>query len=312
MLRIAAQRMVDLIPVLILASMAIFILLRMIPGDPAVVLAGPDAPAESIEALRARLGLDEPLPLQYLYWMKEVVQGNLGTSYLANRPVTDLIGQRLMATVELAVAAYLIMLVAGLATGIIAALHRGRTLDWAISTLNTVGLSVPSFWMGTLFLLFFGLRLEWLPLSGRVPLTEDPIEALRHLALPAITLAIAMTPELSWFVRNSVLEVIGQDYVRTARAKGLSEQRIIQGHVLRNALIPVLTILGVQAGRLLGGAVVVESIFGWPGLGRLLLQSILSRDYPTVQGLLLFIVTLFVIVNLITDLLYTVADPRLK
>jgi ABC-type dipeptide/oligopeptide/nickel transport system permease component len=304
--------MVDLVPVLILASIAIFALLRLIPGDPAAVIAGPDAPVETIEVLRTELGLDRALPVQYGLWLKEVVQGNLGTSYLTNQPVTDLIWQRLPATAELAIAAYGIMLIAGLTMGVLAALNRGSKVDWAFTALNTVALSVPSFWTGTLFLLYLGLRLEWFPLSGRVPPTEDFRDSLMHLVLPATTLAIAMTPELFWFVRNSVLEVLGHDYVRTARSKGLSEPSVIRGHVLRNALIPVLTILGVQAGRLLGGAVVVESIFSWPGIGRLLLQSILSRDYPTVQGVLLFIVTLFVLVNLVTDLLYTVVDPRIS
>lgn len=297
---------------LVLTSIAIFSLLRLIPGDPAVVLAGQDAPLESVEALRSQMGLDRPLPVQYVIWVGEVLQGNLGTSYVADRPVSELISQRLPATAELAVAAFVLVVVCGLASGILAALHRGRLLDWLISSFNTVALSVPPFWTGLLFLLLFGLTLRWLPLSGRVPITEDVVDAGRHLLLPALTLGLAMTPELSWFVRNSLLDVISHDYVRTARAKGLAERQVVRGHVLRNALIPVLTVLGVQVSRLLGGAVVVESVFGWPGLGRLLVQSILNRDYPTVQGVLLFIVTVFVLINLLTDLLYTWADPRLR
>ncbi len=301
-----------MLPVLLLASMAVFGLLRLVPGDPAAVIAGPDASQEAVEAIRTQFGLDRALPVQYGYWAAQAIQGNLGTSYVTGKPVSALIVERAPATLELALSAYVLMVVAGVSSGVVAALRRGRPADMAITTANTIALSIPSFWTGLILLLVFGVKLGWLPLAGRVPLLEDPRDALAHLLLPAITLALAMTPELSWFVRNSVLDVMSNDYVRTARAKGLAESHVFNRHVLRNALIPILTILGLQAGRLLGGAVVVESIFGWPGLGRLLLQSILNRDYPTVQGILLLIVMIFVVVNLIVDLLYVVVDPRLR
>lgn len=312
MFRLIAQRLIDTIPVLLLASLAIFALLRLIPGDPAAMLAGPDASQDAVEAIRIQFGLDRSLPVQYFYWVVEALQGNLGVSFITGQPVTQMILDRLPATVELAATAYLLMVVVGVTTGIVAGLKRGKPADLSITALNTVALSIPGFWTGILLLLVFGLKLRWLPLAGRVPVTEDPLDALRHLILPAITLALAMMPELSWFVRNSVLDVLSNDHVRTARAKGLAEPQVISGHVLRNAMIPILTILGLQAGRLLGGAVVVESIFGWPGLGRLLLQSILNRDYPMVQGILLLIVVIFVTVNLVVDLLYLAADPRLR
>jgi len=306
------RRLVQVVPTILLTTVLIFLILHLVPGDPAAVLAGSDAPPEVVEALRRDMGLDRPLPVQYVIWLSRVVRGDLGTSYVSKFPVWALILRRLPATVELAVAGLTVGVILGLSGGIVAAIRRGGVPDLLISSANALFLSVPNFWIGITFILAFSLALNWLPPSGRIPFLENPLAAVKFLILPAFTLGMHIAAIFARFSRTAVLEVLNQPFIRTARAKGLRERVVLLRHAFRNALLPVLTILGLQAGYLLGGAVVVESVFAWPGLGRLIVESIGNRDYTTVQGALLVFVGMFVLVNLITDLAYGWADPRIR
>ena len=306
------RRLVEAVPTLLLTTVLIFSILHLVPGDPAAVLAGSDAPPEVIEALRREMGLDRSLPVQYVLWLGRVLRGDLGVSYVSKFPVWTLILRRLPATLELTVAGLTVGVLLGMPAGILAAIRRGRLPDLLVASGNALFLSVPNFWIGITLLLAFALALNWLPPSGRVPLLVSPLVALRFLALPALTLGMHIAAVFARFSRTAILEVLSQPFIRTARAKGLRERAVILRHAFRNALLPVLTILGLQAGYLLGGAVVVESVFAWPGLGRLILESIGNRDYTTVQGTLLVFVAMFVLVNLLTDLAYGWADPRVR
>jgi peptide/nickel transport system permease protein len=258
------------------------------------------------------MGLDRPLPVQYLLWLTRVLRGDLGVSYVSKYPVRDLIAARLPATLELAGAGLLVGLVVGVPTGVLAAVRRGRTADYVITSLNAVLMSLPNFWAGIALVLVFALGLALLPPSGRIPVTTDPGRALLFLLLPAVTLGLHITAIFSRFTRTALLEVLGEPYVRTAEAKGLGRATVVLRHAFRNALIPVITVFGLQAGYLLGGAVVVESVFAWPGLGRLIVESVGNRDYTTVQGALLVFVGAFFLVNLVTDLAYAWIDPRIR
>ena len=304
--------MLQVLPVVVLSSVGVFLLLHLVPGDPVAVLAGPDATPETIQAMRQDLGLDKPLPVQYGMWLSRVVRGDFGRSYAYRRPVGELIVQRIPATVELALAGLTLALLVAMPTGVMAAVRQGSAFDWLASTLSGFAIAIPNFWFGILAITVFSLTLGWLPPGGMVELTRDPVGGLRFLVLPAVTLALNQAAVLSRFVKSSVLDVLYEDYVRTARAKGLSEPRITSRHVVRTALIPIATVLGLEFGRLLGGAVIVESVFAWPGVGLLIIQGILHRDYPIVQATLLLLVITFVAVNLITDLLYGFLDPRIR
>jgi ABC-type dipeptide/oligopeptide/nickel transport system permease component len=306
------RRILQAIPVLILASIAIFGLLHLVPGDPAVMLAGQDATPAVVEAVRRDMGLDAPLPVQYALWMGHVLRGDLGKSYMTRLPVTELLAAALPATVELGLAALLFAVTFALPVGIIAALWRQRLPDWICTAVNGLALGVPSFWLGIIFIIVFALILGWLPPGGRVEFLRDPSQAWRSLVLPAITLGLPIGAALARFIRAAMLEVLQEDYIRTARAKGVPRRGVILGHAFRNALIPIVTVLGIQFGRLLGGAVIVESVFAWPGVGRMILQAVLNRDYLLVQGALLLLVISFITINLIVDLLYGVLDPRIR
>jgi len=306
------RRLAAAIPVVFLASLAVFLLMRLVPGDPAQTLAGPDASPQVVEAMRRELGLDQPLPVQYALWLAHILRGDLGQSILSRAPVASLIGQRIPATLELTVAAMSLALVIALPTGVLAAVKQRSLADILISSVTGILVAIPNFWFGILAIMLFALVLGWLPPGGRGDLWRDPVQALKYLALPALTLALPSAVSLSRLVRASMLEVLYEDYVRTARAKGLDSRAVILRHALRNALAPVVTVLGLQFGRLLGGAVIVESVFGWPGLGRLLLEGIGTRDYAVVQAGLLLLVLVFVAVNLLTDLAYGYLDPRIR
>lgn len=307
-----ARRLVQLVPVLLLASIAIFGLMRLIPGDPAQVIAGEDASPQRIQEVRVRLGLDQPLPVQYLVWLGRVLQGDLGESVISHQPVATILSQKLPATAELAVGALLLALVIGIPLGMAAALRRGSGLDIAVTAYTSTVLGIPNFWLGLLLIILFVVTLNWLPPGGRVPFTENPGEALRLLLMPVLTLSIRASGIFIRFARTAMLEVLPEDYVRTARAKGLPESAVVVRHALRCALIPVVTIVGLEFGRLLAGAVIVEQIFAWPGVGRLIIQAVGQRDYAIVQGVLLLLVVVFVLINLVTDLLYGVLDPRIR
>lgn len=310
--RYIVSRLLQAVPTVILASVAIFLLIHLIPGDPAMLLAGPDAGPEVVQALRQKLGLDQPLPVQYAIWAGSALRGDLGVSMISRYEVWRLVGMALPATLELMTVAFLLTLLVSLPLGIVAAVKQHSGFDAAVSVFTALGIGVPNFWLGILLILLFALALGWLPPQGRAPLLEEPGRAWRFLLLPAITLAVTQSAILTRFVRASMVEVLYEDYVRTARAKGLRDRMVVIGHALRNALIPVVTVIGIQIGRLLGGAVIVESVFAWPGVGRLLLKAIEERDYAVVQGGLLLLVVAFIVINLLTDLAYAVIDPRIR
>ena len=306
------RRVVELLPVLFLASILVFLLLHLAPGDPSYFVAGRDATPEVREAVRKSMGLDKPLQVQYLIWLGNILQGNLGESALSDQPVARLIWARLPATLHLTVAGFLVTILLSLLAGIPGALRPNSKIDHFWSAYSAAAFGIPVFWLGILFILLFSVRLQWLPPSGFVSFLEDPVRSARLLLMPALTLGIANSGVLSRFIKFSVLETMQQDYIRTARSKGLQERVVVHRHALRNALIPVVTVAALMVGRLLGGAVVIEVVFAWPGLGRLLLQGINNRDYPVVQATLLFVVLIFVTVNLVTDFLYVYLDPRVQ
>lgn len=308
----ALRRLVQTLPVLFLSSILVFGLVRFIPGDPAILIAGPDALPEQIVAVRARLGLDKPIYVQYAIWLGQVVRGDLGVSILNGYPVFDLITRKFLATLQLTAGGLLVALCVSLPLGILSAVRRGGWFERLTSLVVALGQAIPTFWLGILLVLVFSLQLKWLPPSGQVAFSQKPGLALRLMILPSLTLGFYSATVLTRFLKSSMLEVMEMDYVRTARAKGLADTGILTRHVLKNALIPVVTILGLQLGAFLGGAVVTESIFDWPGLGRLMLQAIGTRDYPVLQGTVLFVVTAFVCVTLITDLTYGFLDPRIR
>jgi peptide/nickel transport system permease protein len=308
----ALRRLAQTVPVLLLSSILVFSLVRFIPGDPAMLIAGPDALPEQIVAARARLGLDQPIFLQYVIWLGQVLRGDMGVSILNGYPVFDLIKLKFMATLQLTAGGLFVALILSLPLGILSAVKRGGWFERVTSLVVALGQAIPTFWLGILLVLVFSLQLKWLPPSGRIEFSQKPELALRLMVLPSITLGFYSATVLTRFLKNSMLEVLEMDYVRTARTKGLAESGILTRHVLKNALIPVVTILGLQLGAFLGGAVVTESIFDWPGLGRLMLQAIGTRDYPVLQGTVLFVVVTFVCVTLITDLTYGFLDPRIR
>jgi peptide/nickel transport system permease protein len=310
MLKYISRRLLQAIPTLLISSIFVFLIIRAIPGDPARTIVGLDAPIEEVEAVRVELGLDQPIPIQYIRWIRRALRGDLGKSAVNRFPVNEIIAMKFPATVELAVAAMLAALAVSVPLGIIAALKAGTRFDYFVSVLSALYQGAPNFWVGIMYILIFSVNLKLLPPSGRVPLLEAPARALQSLIMPVITLCMPMAMGQMRFVRASLLEVLNQDYVRTAYAKGLRERIVVIRHALRNALVPVVTVLGIQFGHLLGGAVIVESLFGWPGLGRSLVESITNRDYAITQGGLLYMVTVFVLVNLAVDVLYGIIDPR--
>jgi ABC-type dipeptide/oligopeptide/nickel transport system permease component len=281
----------------------VFLLLHA-SGDPATLLVTQDATQQDIERIRQAYGLDQPLAVQYARFVARVVRGDLGFSYRQGLPVTELIAERLPATFELALAAIAVAVLLGVPAGLVAAAWRGRALDTAAMTVALLGTSMPSFWLGLLLIIVFGVQLGWLPVSG--------YGGLRHLLMPACVLGGFYAAQISRLTRTGLLEVLAQDYVRTAAAKGLAGRTVVLKHALRNAALPVLTVLGLSFGHMLGGALVVETIFAWPGLGRLTVQSVLGRDFPVVQGAALMGAAVFLAVNLAIDLVYGWVDPRLR
>lgn len=310
--RYMLRRVLQVIPALLVTSIIVFLMLHLTPGDPAYAILGLDATPQAVAALRTRMGFDQPLAVQYAIWLNKLLHGDLGESFVSGSPVWDLIWMKFPATVELSAFALLAAIAIALPTGLISALRHKSGVDYTVTGFNAIALSVPTFWLGILLIMGVSLRLGWLPPSDRTPLLENPLDSLRHLLMPAITLGIPISAALSRFLRTAVLEVISRDYVRTARAKGLRESTIVCRHALKNALIPVVTALGILIGQLLGGSVVVETVFDWPGLGRLMLISVLNKDFTVVQGTILFVVVIFVTINLLTDALYAFLDPRVR
>jgi len=286
--------------------------MHLIPADPAQVYAGPDATPEALAAVRKDMGLDQPLFLQYLVWLKHVVLLDFGVSYTSKYPVIQLIQQKAGATFELAVAAALLQVTIGMPLGIIAALNQRRWIDYVISVYNSIVMAVPNFWLGILLILLLSVQFRVLPPAGRIEFLPNPAIAWKSLIMPAFSLALFASASVTRFTRAAMLEVLSEHYVRTARSKGLKEKVVIIRHALRNALIPVITVVGIQFGYLLGGAVIIETVFAWPGMGRLIMQGIGNRDYTVVQGALILFVTVFVLLNLLIDLCYAFLDPRIR
>lgn len=312
MLSYVVQRLLQALPVLVLASIAVFLILRLIPGDPADVLAGEDASPAEVDAIREQLGLKDPIPVQYARWIGELGRGDLGVSLRTGVTVTELLKLSLPATLELAVASYVIALAIGIPFGTIAGVKPGSAWDWALSFFTIGTLGVPNFLLGVLLLWLFAVNLGWFPASGRVAFVDDPIGSLKYLALPSFALGTGLAAVLARYTRTTVQASMGQDYIRTARAKGLRGRQVVMGHALRNSLIPIVTIVALQLGNIMAGAVVIERVFTRPGLGRLVVDAILNRDYVIVQSTLIILVVIFILVNLIADIAYGVLDPRVR
>ncbi len=306
------RRMMQMALALLGVSIVVFALMHLVPGDPVRVALGTRFDQDLYDALTKRVGLDKPLIEQYFSWLANAITGDLGVSFRNGQPVTTLILERLPATVTLALAALLIALVVALPAGIISAVRSGTPLDYTVSAASQVGISMPDFWAGVMYILLFALTLGWLPSSGYTPFSNSAWEWARHLVLPALTIGLISGSIITRFVRSAVLEALNQDYVLTARAKGLSEWQIVRRHVLPNAWIPIVTIVGLQLGFLLGGVVVTEVIFAWPGLGRLALTAVKDRDFTVLQGAVLYIAFMFLTINLVVDIIYARLDPRVR
>ena len=307
------RRLLQMLPVLLIASFAIFAMIYAVPGGPVAVIVGENAGPEEIAAAIQRYGLDRPMVVQYFDWLGRAAMGDFGLSLHSRQPVLQLIGERLPATLQLALAAIFVALVIGIPVAIASAVKPNSWLDRLLSGWSALALGVPTFWLGILLILLFAVELRWLPSASRhVPFWESPIDALRSLALPAITLGTYVSGILARFLRASLIGEARADYVRTARAKGVPENRIVGFHIMRNALLPFVTIVGLMMANFIGGAVVTEAVFTYPGLGRLLIQAISTRDYPLLQGCILVILVAYMLINLTVDMLYAWIDPRIE
>ena len=312
MTQYVVRRLLAIFPVLFGISILVFLLVHLIPGDVAQILLGTQATDQQLETLRRTFGLNRPLPVQYVDWLSHILRGDFGVSFRTNRPVLPDLVSRFGVTLQLTLTSMLIALVVAIPLGVASASNRGRRSDAVSRVVALLGLSIPNFWLGTLLILFVSLGLHWLPPVGFVSLLDNPWLGLQTLILPAVALGTAVAAFIMRMVRSSLLEVLRQDYIRTAYAKGLRDRGVLYRHALKNAFIPVLTVIGVQIGYLLGGAVIIESIFSLPGMGRFLLDSISNRDYSIVQGGVLFIALIFCLVNLSVDLVYAWLDPRIR
>jgi peptide/nickel transport system permease protein len=298
--------------VLLLASMLVFAGVRALPGDPALALAGESRDPAGLAFVRHKYGLDKPLPVQYVTWLGHVVQGDFGQASRSGLDVAGTIVDRIPITLELAVLSILVALVLGIPAGVLAAVRRGSAADYASSSVALFGLSIPHFWLGLLFILLFAVRLKWLPASGYVPFFEDPVENLRRMIMPAVVLGTGVSAIVMRQMRSSMLESLGADYVRTARAKGLPERQVVVGHAMRNSMLTVVTVIGLQLGALISGAVITEQIFVIPGFGRLTIEAVNQRDYALIQGVVFVAAAGYVIINLLVDFLYSFLNPRIR
>lgn len=298
--------------VLLVSSVLIFFFIRAIPGDPVTVYVGEFASEAQIAAITEQFGLDQPVWIQYGTWISNLVRGDFGTAYVSRVPVLDQIRTALVPTIELAVGALLFALVLGIGTGIVAARRAGTRVDYAIQAANGVAIGVPNFWFGLMLILVVSVNFGILPTGGRVSIWEDPVSGLRTLILPSIALGWRFSAIVSRFLRTAILETMKADHVRTAKAMGVAGNRVLRRYGIRNASIPLITVVGMELGRLLGGAVIIENVFAWPGLGRLALSSIQSRDFVTLQAIFLWFVLMFVVVNILVDLIYMLVDPRVR
>jgi peptide/nickel transport system permease protein len=312
MITAIARRLTGMLLVMFIVATMVFFLTRLAPGDPASLMLGDQATAADIEQLRKTYGLDQPLVVQYVLWLKEVVQGNLGQSIFLQRPVLQAIGERAEPTFFLSLFSILIAAIIGVPAGIISAVWRGHKVDQAVSGGAMLAASIPSFWLGLLFIQLFSVRFGWFPVAGYGPPGAGLAERLYHLILPACVLGIVNSALITRFTRASMLDVLSEDYVRTARAKGLSESWIVLRHGLGNAMVPIITVVGLTAALLVGGAIITETVFGLPGIGNLVVSAVLRRDYPVIQGALIVIAGVYVVINFSIDVIYTLVDPRVK
>jgi peptide/nickel transport system permease protein len=310
--RFILGRLLAIVPVLVLVTAGVFFLIHLTPGDPIDAMMAESADPSVKAALSRQLGLDQPIHVQYLRWMGRVLHGDLGRSIRNNQPVIEDVGRRIRPSVELALLAILIALVVAFPLGILSAARRNTPVDGAGTTFALIGICMPNFLIALLLIFLFGVTLRWLPVSGYTDPLEDPVNGLRSLTLPAITLGLALGAVLTRTLRSSLIEALSEDYVRTGRAKGLPEGAIVGRHALKNGLIPVVTVLGLQLGGLIGGAVITEYVFALPGVGRLVVDAVFARDYPLVQGVVLLIALAYIATNLLVDLVYGLLDPRIR
>ena len=307
------KRIFMTIPVMVVVALFVFLLLRLSPGDPAAVIAGDYATAEDVQKIREKLGLSEPIFVQFVTWLGSLIQGDLGTSIFSNKPVTELKAQRLEPTLMLALTTIIFSILVAVPLGTIAAFRAGSWIDRLVMLFSVGGFSVPVFVLGYILIYYFSITWRILPVQGyRSPFEDGMLPFIQHIILPTLTLSVIYIALLARMTRASVMEVLEEDYIRTARAKGLSEVKILMQHALRNAAVPIVTVIGIGIALLIGGVVVTESVYNIPGLGRLVLDAVLARDYPIFQGLILFFSLIYVLLNLIIDLTYTLFDPRIK
>lgn len=311
MIAFLSRRVLIAIPTIILISIFVFGLQKLLPGDPVLAMAGEERDPELIELLREKYHFNDPLPVQYGYWAGAALQGDLGISLRTRQPVTELIAEKLPVTIQLAVMALIIAVVIGIPAGVISAYKKGTWVDWVANVVALSGLSVPNFWLGIMLILLVSVKLGWLPASGYAPLSEDPLRSIQTMLMPAFVLGTALAATLMRHTRSAMLSVLRSDYVRTARAKGLSETRVVLKHALRNALVPIVTVTTLLFGELLGGAVLTEQIFTIPGFGKLVVDAVFNRDYAVVQGIVLCTGIAFIALNILADAAYRILNPRM-
>ncbi len=312
MTRFLARRLLQMIPVLFFVSVIIFVLINLVPGDAARLFLGEEAPPEALASLRRELGLDQPLYIQYLRWVGGMMRGDFGRSFKDNRPVLATLLQKVPVTAELTAAALLIAWAIAIPAGVLAAWRQRTAADYGASATALVGLSIPNFWLGIMLIYLFAVHLRWLPASGFAPPTEDLGRNLRTIVMPAFVLGVVLAAVVMRQLRSSMVEVLAADFVRTAQAKGLAARAVLVRHALRNAVIPVVTVMGIQMGTLLGGAVITETIFAVPGLGQLAVNAIYTRDYPMLEGVVMTSALAILLINLLVDVVYSLIDPRIK
>ncbi|MBO6602659.1 ABC transporter permease [Boseongicola sp. H5] len=312
MLAFIGRRILIAIPTIILISIFVFTLQHLLPGDPILVLAGEERDPEVLEFLREKYRLNDPIPIQYLAWVGSALQGDLGISLRTNQPVLELIGEKLPVTLQLAVMALVFALVIGVPAGVLSAYKKGTWIDWVANVVALSGLSVPNFWLGIMMILLVSVKLGWLPASGYQPFSEDPLQSIRTMLMPAFVLGTALAATLMRHTRSAMLSVLQSDYIRTARAKGLAERVVLVKHALRNALVPIVTVTTLIFGELLAGAVLTEQIFTIPGFGKLVVDAVFNRDYAVVQGIVLCTGVAFIFMNILADVAYRVLNPRMR
>jgi len=312
MIDFIARRLVAIIPVLAVVAVFVFLMLRLTPGDPAAVIAGDNATSEQIDLIRAKLGLDLPIWQQFFIWISDILRGNFGESFFFKKTVTELIAQRLEPTLALSICTLIVAVTTAVPLGVIAAYRHGLLLDRVVMGFSVMGFSLPTFVIGYCLIYIFAIDLGWLPVQGYTRIGADFGGFIEHMILPSITLGIIYVALIARITRASVLEVLNEDYIRTARAKGLSNRVVLMRHALRNAAVPILTVIGIGIALLIGGAFVTETVYGLPGLGRLTVEAVLSRDFPTIQAVILMFSVVYVVINLLIDISYTLFDPRIR